>query len=484
MTALNYSAGHHGVARSNVATSLAAVAAAAALMMIPAIWNGYPLFYFDSVDYVRMPFTWVMPIWRTMPYAMMGLIGKLAGTLWVIPVLQSLAVAWVLHEALASFVRLPPGVTLVPVAALVAALTGLPWFAGEIMADVWASLVILGIATLAFGADRLGRTRSIALTVLVAVGVCFHTSHLAVAAGLVVCLLAMRRLMRGRVPVRVLLPAVSLVGGVAMILAIHWATVGRPFITQPSNILMLGRLVQDGLAKRLLDDACPTGELHLKLCAYRNDPAMHGTANAFLWAPSPFTNLGGWYSPLAEREAKMVMQETLRRYPAAHVLAALKLSAQQFFMLETGDGLVDMREHAQYAMAQYYPDEYISFLKARQHSHHLKSVAAAKRFAAGIDFNGLNALHVPLFLIGLTTMLTLMARWRKRGEWRLLGLGSVVALALLGNAFVCGALSNPNHRYQSRIAWLPILVVSIALVRRVEERAATAVPAGAERAAA
>jgi len=82
----------------------------------------------------------------------------------------------------------------------------------------------------------------------------------------------------------------------------------------------------------------------------------------------------------------------------------------------------------------------------------------------------MNGLHVPLFLVATAGMLILMGRWRRRGEWRLWSLSAAILLALLGNAFVCGALSNPNHRYQSRLAWLPILVIAIAAVRRIEER--------------
>lgn len=455
------------------ASSLAAVAAAAALMMVPALWNGFPLFYFDTVDYIRVPFTWELPVFRTMPYAMMGLLGKLAGTLWVIPLLQSLLVAYVLHESLAVFTRMPPAMTLVPVAAGVATLTGLPWFAGQIMADVFAGLVVLSLATLAFGTDQLGQRRSLALAAVVAVGICFHTSHLAVAAGLVICLGALRLILRRRAdePVRLLAPLLALLSGVLLILSIHWATLGRPFITQPSNKLMLARLVQDGLAKRLLDDVCPTGELRLKLCAYRHHPAMQGSANSFLWSPSPFGDLGGWQSRSLDAEASTIIRESLRRYPFGHAVAALKLTAEQFFMLETGDGLVDMREHAQYAVGQYYPEDLIAFLRARQHQPRLSALQAARRFAGGIHFSDINRLHIPVMLIALTSMLVLMGRWRRRGEWRLWGLSVVVLLALLGNAFVCGALSNPNHRYQSRLAWLPVLVIAIAAARRVGERA-------------
>ena len=45
----------------------------------------------------------------------------------------------------------------------------------------------------------------------------------------------------------------------------------------------------------------------------------------------------------------------------------------------------------------------------------------------------------------------------------LAGLALFVLVALLGNAFICGALSNPHHRYQSRLIWLAPLVVLLAV---------------------
>ena len=37
-----------------------------------------------------------------------------------------------------------------------------------------------------------------------------------------------------------------------------------------------------------------------------------------------------------------------------------------------------------------------------------------------------------------------------------------MTFALMANAFVCGALSNPHDRYGSRLAWLAVLVVLLA----------------------
>jgi hypothetical protein len=49
---------------------------------------------------------------------------------------------------------------------------------------------------------------------------------------------------------------------------------------------------------------------------------------------------------------------------------------------------------------------------------------------------------------------------------------------LLGNAFVCGALSNPNDRYQSRIAWIAVLAILLAIGRwRTEKPDDQALPA-------
>jgi hypothetical protein len=41
-------------------------------------------------------------------------------------------------------------------------------------------------------------------------------------------------------------------------------------------------------------------------------------------------------------------------------------------------------------------------------------------------------------------------------------------VALLGNAFVCGALSNPHDRYGARMVWIAAFAVALALARLAE----------------
>jgi hypothetical protein len=49
-------------------------------------------------------------------------------------------------------------------------------------------------------------------------------------------------------------------------------------------------------------------------------------------------------------------------------------------------------------------------------------------------------------------------------------LAGTVALALVGNAFLCGVLSGPHDRYGARMVWIATLTVLIAAVRRFAGR--------------
>ncbi len=440
-----------------IAGSAVAVGTAAFLLLLPALWNGYVLFYYDSVDYVRMSFTWELPVWRTMPYTVVAALGRLGGSLWVVAAAQCLVMAWVLHEFLHVFTRTRPAVTLVPLTGFLVLLTGLPWFASQVMADVFAGILVLGIAILAFGADRLGGCRTMLLAAIVSLAGALHTSHMAVGGGLVLCLFILRLAVRRRWPEanpRIVLAAISVLGSVVLVATIHWVTVGRPFVTQPNSVLLLGRLVQDGIAKRYLDDVCPRFAVKLRgLCAVRDQ--LPPTANHFLWGRSPFHRLGGWRN--LEPVADEILEDSIKRYPLMHLRTALQLWAEQLVMVETGDGVVDMRWHIEEAIGRYYPHELKAFLGARQQQ--------------GLSLDAVNALHVPVLMLAMLGSLVLTVRWGRRRDGRAFGLGLVVVLALLGNAFVCGALSNPNHRYQSRIAWLCVAMVAIAAVRRFERDA-------------
>ena len=67
-----------------------------------------------------------------------------------------------------------------------------------------------------------------------------------------------------------------------------------------------------------------------------------------------------------------------------------------------------------------------------------------------------------LLALGLLARATLSGRFGETGK-----LAATVTVAILANAFVCGALSGPHDRYGARIAWIATFTAAIAVLRAV-----------------
>jgi hypothetical protein len=90
---------------------------------------------------------------------------------------------------------------------------------------------------------------------------------------------------------------------------------------------------------------------------------------------------------------------------------------------------------------------------------------AAVQQRDGFDFGLINAVHIPL---AFAAMLLLAAALVRPAAFAppLRALALTVLLALLANAAICGALSNPNERYQSRIVSLALFAAALVLLAR------------------
>ena len=88
---------------------------------------------------------------------------------------------------------------------------------------------------------------------------------------------------------------------------------------------------------------------------------------------------------------------------------------------------------------------------------------AARQQHWEFSFTTINLVHVPVALLSMLLLAALMIGtiWRRRLDDLAL-LAGTVAVALLGNAFLCGVLSGPHDRYGARMVWIASLVVLIA----------------------
>ncbi|BAE50041.1 hypothetical protein [Paramagnetospirillum magneticum] len=420
------------------------------LLMAPALWNGYPLVYFDSEDYVEMAFSFQPIIWRIMTYGMFCSIARFFGTLWALPLVHAILTTWVLHEAVMGFIGRWRHMVFLGVGLALALFTGLPWVSSQLLADVFAGVAILGIAALAFG-EGLQPWRRFALVVITAIAICVHMSHVAVAAGLLLVLvtvwLGSRFMLRMPRP-RLTAPVMAIVAGILLVPVTHYFIMGRFVFSESGQVLQLALLVQNGMAKKYLDEVCPKGA-DLEMCDHKDE--LPHTADEFLWGDSPFDEMGGWKA--LHDEAGQIVSGAIRLFPADMLNSALANTWEQLNSIESGEDLVPMTWHFVRTQLRRYPDEFRQFRFARQQRR------------PAIDFFTINSFQIPInWGAELLTPILLVVAWRRRDRTTT-GLAIIVVAAIIGNAIVCGALSNPHDRYQNRVVWLALFTAMVGAVR-------------------
>jgi len=426
--------------------SAAAVLAAIVLLAAPALWNGYPLLQYDTGGYLARWYEGYLVPSRSTVFGLYLHLGE-GWHFWPIVFIQCALTVWIVALALRVF-GIGGGVRarLAFVVAL-ALVTTLPWITSILLTDIFAGLSVIAMHLLVMHRRDLRRGETLGLVALIAFAAAGHSATFAVLLALLAAGALALPLLRGRIDVRGLIASgAAVLLGALMLLAANTALSGRIAWTPGGYGIVFGRMLQDGIVARYLDDNCATK--HLRLCPYRHD--LPATADEFLWSDGPFNKLGR-FEGLGE-EMRTIVLGSLAAYPMAQVTTALRATAEQIVLVGTGYGVNDQLWHT-YGIIERYIRGEVPAMRAAHQQH------------GAFDFTYVNALHVPVAWLSMIGLLVLLARplWDKLDDLALLS-GSVV-VAILANAFVCGALSGPHDRYGARIVWIATLTVMMAGIR-------------------
>ncbi len=422
--------------------------AATLLLLAPALWNGFPLLQYDTGGYLARWFEGYLVPSRAVTYGLFLAAGWPLD-FWPVVFLQAAAAIWVLGLILRVHgLRQRPLAWLAMLAVLVAATT-LPWIASILLTDIFAGLAVLALHLLVWHAGRLNAAERIALVLLLAFAISTHSATLLLVLALSLALLAVSLCNAGLVPrIAVARAACALTLGAAMLLAANYAVAKRIAWTPGGYGIFFGRLLEDGIVTRYLNDHCP--DSRLRLCPYRNE--LPTSADGFLWGESVFDQLGR-FAGLGE-EMRIIVLESLVQYPGLQIETALAAALKQLVRVETGEGVVDTIWHTYGMMEDFTPSV-------------LPAMRAARQQHGELHFETINLVHVPVALAATALLPLLIALGFRRRRFTDIELLAVTALlAILANAFICGPLSNPHDRYGSRIVWIAPLVVALLPFRR------------------
>jgi hypothetical protein len=224
-------------------------------------------------------------------------------------------------------------------------------------------------------------------------------------------------------------------------LASNFVLTRSVFISRSGPVFVFARLMQDGIIQRLLNDTCPGSGYDL--CSDRG--RLPHNANAWLWGEDSLFRREGGFARSQLQDDRMIA-DSLTRYPLMHLKAALTDSVAQFFMFRTGDGIESQERILGPEFLHDIPSQFAAYRNARQQRQKIR-------------FEPLNMVHVTVGMLSLLGLILLLYQAALRGRWSETTLPGLVLVGLIGNAIICGTFSNPHDRYQSRVIWLPALVL-------------------------
>jgi hypothetical protein len=441
----------------------AAVAMLCPILMLAAFCNGFPIIFYDTGAYILEGFQHIFIAERSPVYSLFLKYAGGPASLWYVAFVQCAIVAFAMTE----FARaLRPQLSLwtfLAMGLILALATGLPWYAAQIEPDCFVGVTAIALYLLAFHRAQLGVVRNVMLVLCAGLAAATHSSHVGLAVGLFAVLGVARMVVTFRkIDVQrpsLLAPFMSCALAVAIVFTCNYAFTRQIFFSRAGSIFLEARMMQDGLIKPVLDSDCP--QAGYRTCAYKDN--LPGRADAWLWEEktSPFARLGGFRK--MEAESKRLATASLTRYPLANIAWAGIDTLLEFFAVATGDGIE--------------PQEWVL---NREFEHtipqQMSGYAHAYQQRGDLWFLPLNLLHVPVAVFSILAIFFLLRRSLRARDWNAAILPAFVLVALLGNAFICGVFSGPHSRYQSRLVWLPTLVLllqvssasNLSLRRRVE----------------
>ncbi len=423
-----------------------AIGTSVLVLMAPALWNGFPLLQWDTGGYLARSYEGILVPSRAVVYGLILRIG-VPLSFWPVLLLQAALTVWIVALMLRAhgFGRRP--LFLFGVIAALSIGTTLPWLTSILLTDIFCGLGVLALYLLVLRAETLARTERIGLVVLIAIAAATHSATFALLLALLMAAAVLRffdtklRLGQG---------VIALILGAVLVFAADYAVARQLVWTPGGPALSFGRMLQDGFVTKYLDTYCP--DRRLTLCAYKDE--LPNDADVWFWGSPLFDKLGRFAG--LDDEMATIAWRALVAYPGQQAQAALVATGRQLIAVHTGEGVLDSIWHTYRIIERYTPQLTDAMRAARQQD-------------AGISFDALNTLHYPVALLSIALLPILIGMaWRQRLATDLGELATTCALALLANAFICGALSNPHDRYGARVIWLAGFTAAIAMARVFE----------------
>lgn len=412
------------------------------MLLAPAIWNGFPLIFPDTGGYIDRPILGTLGMGRSALYGAFLFLG-IASSFWLNIVVQAMLLTWLIVLTLRTHDLGGRPWLALGIVALLTVTTSLPWFTAQLMPDILFPAAVLALHLLIFRDAKLGRAERWALVAVIVFAIPSHMAAAGMCVAIVAAVALLARFPRLGLPdVRLRFAAGAVAAGLALCPVSNYAITGNFALTPGGSSFLVGRLVEDGIVIRYLNDKCP--DPAMRLCAFTSN--FPTDADGWLWdGNSPFRKLKDFEG---SAEEKAIPLATLKAYPFMHLTAAARAALAQMVTFATEVSFAN-NEPTIAMFKEHFPGLFPRFIQARQQTQ-------------TFDPALLNSVHVPVAAFAMICVGAALLLRRQLGlPPPFAGLAATVALALSANALICGVFSHAVDRYQSRLVWLAVFAAGM-----------------------
>ncbi len=452
--------------RNNVSSAIHAllVVLGAVFLSWPAIYNGYPLMYWDGVEYLAVghKIAGALFLHRLSPtYGARSVFYSLAiypfhwgAAPWLVVAMQCLLVAWVLWLVVRSIAASYAETGYICLMLLLTLLTSVGWYTSFVMPDILAPVLCLAIYLLVYAGDSLSRVERIALSLIAWWCITAHGSHLLLAASLCLLLAAAtfleqmldRRKCRAEDFRAVGQFALIVIAAVVSQLAFYGFLYGKPSLTGPHPPFLMARVITDGPGRWYLKQHCP--QEHWVIC---DDMSSISTDSATLL----FDPTDSWSSSTESVQLRMEAEEVplvlaiLRTYPRQEFLRAAANFRHQL-------GLFDL-----YGFSV---DETLTELAKNLSPQLVSGYLGSRQARDALPLRSLSQVEWWVVIASLAIIARPAPFFVRQPSRRLAGLCLLIAATIFGNACITGVISKPDPRFQCRVIWLVPFLAGLLLL--------------------
>ncbi len=417
--------------------SVPVILIASLLLLLPALYNGFPMVTSDSGAYIANGFELTVPLDRPLGYSIFIRLFSLGVTLWGTVICQALILSFLLQRIsryLLGPVYQPQ--LFIGIVLVLTIVTSVAWFCGQLMPDIFTAILFLAVITWFFA--PFGRLWQQILLLLFIYGVLLqHNSNALILLCFSLVLLGYRIVRRtGNLRQPALLIGLSITS--LLTFSAMNAIAGKGF--RPSagtHVFLMCRLVESGIMDKFLAENCNNNDY--KICAFKDQ--LPNRQWDFMWDQNgALYKTGGWEANEAEYSRIERNILTTPKYLALFLFKSAQATLRQLPQVYIGDGLTQMGPGSS-------PYNNI----AHYHQHELKEYSAAQQQTSGLPFNLFNGIIIVFsFLLGAGVLFT----WKNGMHPLWATLFRMVLLYLLCNAAITATFSTVLGRFQARIFWL------------------------------